>query len=153
MPDRQLFLKAHSTGQLVGEIVALQLRRAGLPSYLFGLLTEIRQRGPVAPSTISAATGVPMTTLRDNIQRLVDRGLVRRRPNPADGRSYLVGVTARGEAITRAADPALLEAYLALEDRLSRPLAAYERTLDELNAALRSTLESLAPEDAAAEAS
>ena len=94
-----------------------------------------------------------MTTLRDNIQRLVDRGLVRRRPNPADGRSYLVGVTARGEAITRAADPALLEAYLALEDRLSRPLAAYERTLDELNAALRSTLESLAPEDAAAEAS
>ena len=35
-----------------------------------------------------------------------------------------------------AADPALLEAYLALESRLSRPLGEYEAVLDELAAAL-----------------
>ncbi len=42
--------------------------------------------------------------------------------------------------MTRAADPALLQAYLALEARLPRPLADYERMLDELSEALRRTL-------------
>ena len=90
----------------------------------------------MTPSTISVASGVPATTLRDNIQRLVDRGLVRRLPNPADGRSYLLEPTPRGRRALATADPALLEAYLALEGRLSRPLGEYESMLDELAAAL-----------------
>ena len=72
----------------------------------------------------------------DNIQRLVDRRLVERVPNPDDWRSYLLVLTRRGDLATRAADPALLEAYLALEERLPRPLRDYERMLDELNEAL-----------------
>ena len=80
--------------------------------------------------------GVSMTTLRDNIQRLVDRRLVRRTRNPDDGRSYRLVLTARGETMIRAADPALAEAYSALRRLLPRPLAEYEQMLDELNAAL-----------------
>ena len=57
-------------------------------------------------------------------------------PNPDDGRSYLLALTKRGEIAVRAADPALLEAYVALEGRLPRPLRDYEAMLDELNAAL-----------------
>ena len=97
----------------------------------------------MSPSTVSLASGVPITTLRDNIQRLVERRLVRRIPNPDDRRSYLLVLTRRGEAVTRAADPALLEAYLALEQRLRLPLEQYELMLDELNDALQGALESL----------
>ena len=43
--------------------------------------------------------------------------------------------------MTKAADPALLEAYLAVEARLPRPLAEYERMLDELIEALAGALE------------
>ena len=45
--------------------------------------------------------------------------------------------------MTRAAGPALLEAYLALEQRLRLPLEQYEAMLDELNDALQDVLESL----------
>ena len=43
--------------------------------------------------------------------------------------------------MTRSADPALLDAYLAVEARLPRPLSEYERMLDELSEALRGTLD------------
>ena len=141
MANRQLFLKAGTTAQYVGQIVDEQLRPIGIPAFLLALLTHIRDNAPVSPSTVSQAAGVPTTTLRDNIQRLVDRGLVRRIPHADDRRSYLLVPTRKGEAITRAADPALLEAYLALERRLPRPLEHYEQALDELNEALQQTLE------------
>ena len=134
--NRQLFLKASTTSQLVGRIVESRLEQVGIPAFLLALLTHVRDLQPVSPTAVSLASGAPPTTLRDNIQRLVDRGLVRRLPNPDDGRSYLLALTKRGEIAVRAADPALLEAYVALEERLPRPLRDYEAMLDELNEAL-----------------
>jgi DNA-binding MarR family transcriptional regulator len=142
MPDRHLFLQIATASQYVGQVIDRELEAIGLPAYLLALLTHVRDHAPVTPSKISAASGVPMTTLRDNIQRLVDRRLVRRIPHPDDGRSYLLVLTHRGEAVTRAADPALLEAYVALEQRLRLPLEEYEQILDELNDALQGVLES-----------
>ena len=141
--NRQLFLKASTTAQYTSQIVGLQLVPVGIPPFLVALLTHVRDLEPVSPSEISRVSGAPATTLRDNIQRLVDRKLVRRTPNPADGRSYLLRLTARGRAVTRAADPALLEAYLALERHLPRPRHEFERALDELNEALQHALEEL----------
>ena len=141
MPNRQLFLKAATTTQYVSRIVERELEPVGVPAYLLALLTHVRDHAPVSPTTISAASGVPMTTLRDNVQRLVDRRLVRRSAHPTDGRSYLLSLTPRGKALIAAADPALLGAYVALERRLGRPLRDYELMLDELNEALRGVAE------------
>ena len=70
-------------------------------------------------------------------------------PNPEDGRSYLLALTQRGDIAVRAADPALLEAYVALEELLPRPLRDYELILDELNEALEGAREALeAPAEA-----
>jgi DNA-binding MarR family transcriptional regulator len=138
--DHRIFLDLFRLFQLTGAVVDRHLSELGIPAYLFGLLSQIRRLAPVTPSTISQSTGIATTTLRDNIQRLVDRGLVRRTPNPTDGRSYLIEVTDKGELLARAADPALLEAYLALERRLPRPSAEYEARLDELDNALSAIL-------------
>jgi DNA-binding MarR family transcriptional regulator len=138
--DRRLFLDLFRLSQLTGAVVERQLRDLGIPAYLFGLLSQIHRLAPVTPSAISQATGIATTTLRDNIQRLVDRGLVRRTPNPSDGRSYLIELTAKGEVLVRAADPALLEAYLALERRLPRASSEYQTRLDELDSALTQML-------------
>ena len=143
MPNRELFLKAAATSGYVGQLVDHQLEPLGLPAFLLAVLTHIRDREPVSPSDVSAAAGVPMTTLRDNIQRLVDRKLVRRTPNPADGRSYLLRLTARGRTVAVAAGDALLETYLELERRLPHRLADYERALDELNQSLELVLADL----------
>jgi DNA-binding MarR family transcriptional regulator len=141
--NRHLFLQASTTSQYVGQIVGVQLTPIGIPGFLLAILTHVRDLEPVSPTEISRVSGAPMTTLRDNIQRLVDRKLVRRTPNPADRRSYLLRLTARGRAVTVAADPALLEAYLALERHLPRPRVEYEQVLDELNGALEHALEDL----------
>ena len=138
--NRQLLLKAATTSQYVGRIVERHLDPIGIPGYLLALATHIRDHAPVSPSRISVESGMPMTTLRDNIQRLVDRRLARRTKHPSDRRSYLLVLTARGAAMIRAADPALAEAYRELERRLPRPLHEYEEMLDELNVALHDAL-------------
>lgn len=138
--DDRLFLKLAATSQYVVRILERDLTPIGIPPYQLALVTHIRHHQPVTPSAISAASGVPPTTLRDNVQRLVDRRLVRRLPHPDDGRSYLLELTPRGELMARAADPVLAEAYATLERLLGRPLADYEAMVDELNQALEDTL-------------
>ena len=107
MPNRELFLKTTVTAGYVGQLVQRHLDPVGIPAYLLALVTHVRDHQPVTPSGIAAASGVPLTTLRDNIQRLVDRGLARRIPNPDDARSYLLELTPEGLALTGAADPGL----------------------------------------------
>jgi len=138
--NRQLFLKAATTSEYVSQIVERQLEPVGIPAYLLAVLTHVRDHAPVTPSKISELSGIPMTTLRDNIQRLVDRRLIRRTRNPHDGRSYLLAPTARGLAVTEAGGEALLDAYVALERLLPRALLEFEHTLDELNDVLREVL-------------
>ena len=138
--NRRLFLQAYTLAQATGTVVDREVASFGLPTYLFGLLSQIRELQPAAPSRISAATGTPMTTLRDNIQRLVDRKMIRRKPNPSDGRSYLVELTPRGELLVRAAGEPLLKGYLALEARLPRGLEEYQQVLDELIQAVQGVL-------------
>src|SRR3954453_21209796 len=140
MTDRRLLLQAYSLAQSTGAIVERELEAVGVPSFLFGLLSQVHRLQPVAPTQIAAATGSPLTTLRDNIQRLVARGLVRRVPNPADGRSYLVEPTTRGDVLVRAAGEPLERAYALLEARLPRPLDEYQKLLDELAAAAQAAL-------------
>jgi DNA-binding MarR family transcriptional regulator len=141
--NRELFLKANTTAQLVGQIVSRQVEPVGLPAFLLALLTHVRDHQPVTPSTVAAAAGVPVTTLRDNIQRLVDRALVERRPNAGDARSYYLVVTERGERVLEAAGEALRVAYELLEEQLGGALTDHEAWLDELNAALAQVLDGL----------
>ena len=143
MPDKRLFLEAPVASRYVVRILEHRLAPTGIPPYQLGLLTHVRHAQPVTPTEISAASGVPLTTLRDNIQRLVDGGLVRRIRHPTDGRSYRLELTARGERIIRAADPVLADAYAALERQLPKPLAVYQAAAEELNAALERALAEL----------
>jgi DNA-binding MarR family transcriptional regulator len=140
--NRELFLKASTTAHLVGQIVGRQVEPVGIPAFLLALLTHIRDHEPVTPSTVSAVSGAPLTTLRDNIQRLVDRGLVRRLPNPDDGRSYLLTTTETGKHVAAEAGEALREAYELLEAELGE-LRPHERRLDGLNSALAAVLAQL----------
>ena len=135
--DDRLFLKLAATSQYLAQVVERHLAPVGIPPGQLALVTHIRHNQPVTPTELAAASGVPSTTLRDNIQRLVERRLVRRFPNPDDGRSYLLELTARGDLMARAADPALATAYRELERALPQALATYEATIDELNAGLQ----------------
>ena len=69
------------------------------PRELFSFLSWVRLLEPVTPGTLAAETGIPPTTIRDYLRRLSERGDIVRRPNPRDGRSYLVKLTPRGRRL------------------------------------------------------
>ena len=100
-PD--LLQELYSTGLLVGMLVDEELAKAGVPQQLFSFLGWVATLQPVTPGTLAAETGLPPTTIRDYVRRLVARGDVRKTPNPADGRSYFLVLTPKGRASPSAA--------------------------------------------------
>jgi DNA-binding MarR family transcriptional regulator len=125
----QLWLASAAAGELIGA----RLRSIGIEPHLFGLLSQIARREPVAPSVIASEEGMPVTTVRDNVQRLVERGLVRRVPNPDDGRSYRLVRTEGGVAVLELANVVMAGVYDELAGALPRQPGEYERLLAELH--------------------
>jgi DNA-binding MarR family transcriptional regulator len=73
--------------------------------------------------------------MRDQIQTLVDRGQLERRPNPLDARSYYVALTARGQRNLDEGLKASRRAAQLLEDELG-DLEPFRQSLLDLTAVL-----------------
>ena len=79
---------------------------------------------------------MPPTTIRDYVRRLVERGDVRKVPNPADGRSYHLVLTGQGRRLSDRGWPAVVASFERLEPLLGRPAAEYLAIVEELRAGL-----------------
>jgi len=75
----------------------------------FGRARAIRRvaRRPMSMGELADALGVDRPNLTTLVDELEDRGLVRRRPHPTDGRVKLVEATRKGKALARRADDIL----------------------------------------------
>jgi DNA-binding MarR family transcriptional regulator len=108
----------------------------GLEGFEFDVLAALRRAGPpyeLSPGRLLTETLVGSGTMTHRLDRLEQRGLVRRGPDPADGRSVRVRLTARGRAKVDAAFADLLDRERALLAALApverATLAALLRTL------------------------
>jgi DNA-binding MarR family transcriptional regulator len=137
-PD--LLQELYSTGLLVGLLVDRELARLGVPRQLFSFLGWVSTLEPVTPGRLAAETGLPPTTVRDQIRRLIARGDVRRIPNPADGRSYLLVLTPRGRRVADRGWPAVVAAVAQLGANLDRPAGEYLPAARELRTAAKRAL-------------
>ncbi len=110
--------------------------RHGLNQPSFDMLAALRRSGPpyaLSPGDLLASMMVTSGTMTNRIDRLVEAGLVERRPNPDDGRSALVALTdagfTRADAVVadHVATQARLYALIAPEDRatLQRIVGGY----------------------------
>jgi DNA-binding MarR family transcriptional regulator len=98
----------------------------GLEPWEFDVLAALRREGPpyeLSPGRLLASTMVTSGTMTARVDKLVDRGLVSRRPDPLDRRGVLVRLTASG----RTAVDAALARLLAREEELLAALGAAER--------------------------
>ncbi|MEP6937176.1 MAG: MarR family transcriptional regulator, partial [Chthoniobacterales bacterium] len=59
-------------------------------------LATVERHGPVTPSDLAGIERVKRPTATRSIRCLLDAGLVDRTPDPSDGRSALVSITAEG---------------------------------------------------------
>ena len=83
---------------------------------------------------------MPPTTLSSYLRRLEARRLVRRRPNPDDGRSALLEVTKTGDRHTVSAFPALQGSVARVHERLDYSPRELDLALDRLEDAMRAVL-------------
>ena len=137
MPQREtrdvdLLQELYSTGLLVGMLVDAELANIGVPDRLFSFIGWVTRLEPVTPGTLAAETGLPSTTVRDYVRRLVSGGVVRKVPNPADGRSYHLVLTPKGRDIADRGWPAVVAAFERVDRHLERPAGDHLAAMREL---------------------
>ena len=86
-------------------------RELGIEAWEFDVLAALRRAGPpyqLSPGELLEATLVTSGTMTNRIDRMEGRGLVRRAPDPDDGRGIRVNLTPDGALIADRALEALL---------------------------------------------
>jgi DNA-binding MarR family transcriptional regulator len=122
--------------------VDAELTKIDVPRSLFSFLGWISLLQPVTPSALARETGLPPTTIRDYVRRLVERRDVRKLPNPDDGRSYQLVLTAKGQEVANRGWPAVEKAFARLQRGLERPASEHLAALQEVRRAVQLALAS-----------
>ena len=103
----------------------------------YGMYSLLRRFGPTTPTQLHRWTGLRPTTISAHLKRLDGRGHITRLPNPADGRSYRVGLSRKGErAHDQATEPFLASMHL-LRARFVPDTVRERLVLQHIDAVLR----------------
>ncbi len=110
---------AARTGQ---ELAKRRLNPIGLTVQMCGVMNLLGE-GPVSQQELGEQLGIDRTTVVELIDDLEKKGVVERRRNPADRRSYALHLTARGRTVQKRAT----KAFDAAVDEFFAPLTSAER--------------------------
>lgn len=91
----------------------------------FAALVRIREQGELSQNELGRMAAMDPATTQGVIQRLEQRGLVRRRRHPGDKRLSLLSLTESGEVLTRSA----IETARTITEATLAPLAPAERAV------------------------
>jgi DNA-binding MarR family transcriptional regulator len=124
-------------GQAVNELLVEGLADAPLTPQEYAVASAVFERGPATPSELSHDLGMPAQTMSDWIAAFRSRGIVDVRPNPRDGRSQLVSLTAAGRRAHRRTNRSFGLVYRRFLDALDLPEEEARRLLAGMVAAAR----------------
>lgn len=114
---------AARTGQ---ELAKRRLAPLGLTVQMCGVMNLLAE-GPISQQGLGEQLGIDRTTVVELIDDLEKQGVVERRRNPADRRSYALHLTTRGRSVqkraARAFDAAAEEVFSPLRQRERMELA------------------------------
>ncbi len=89
----------HKATRQIGEFIAGDCRRLGVEPGEGHMLSYTSLYGPCPPAELIRVFGYKPSTLTGMLDRLEEKGLAVRDPNPGDRRSFLIRVTAEGTSI------------------------------------------------------
>ncbi len=136
-PAANLLFPLFVTGQLAGALLGRAIAPSKLTSNEFAVLSIIAVFEPIVPTELAQRAGMPATTLSDYLARLTQRRFVKRSPNPDDGRSHLLSLTAEGRRRNSVAVQGLLASNRLISERLAVEPSTVRAALVELEQALR----------------
>jgi DNA-binding MarR family transcriptional regulator len=114
-----LLVIAARTGQ---DLAKRRLTPMGLTVQMCGVLSLLAQ-GPISQHALGHQLGIDRTTMVELIDQLEHQGVVVRRRNPADRRSYALALTPRGRTVQKRAS----RVFDAAADEFFGPLKPAER--------------------------
>jgi DNA-binding MarR family transcriptional regulator len=128
--DNPLF-RFFRIGNSMRQLVTRAVEGSGLSSDEYGVFSGVVSLQRVSPTELASKLGVPPTTISVYLSRFLEQGLIRRLPNPDDGRSYLVEATEKGREVIAYVGPRLrveAEAVMAASE------LSYEQLMEALGA-------------------
>jgi len=96
------FLLLFALSQQQGRLLQHAMADAPLAPGEFAVYSALRLMQPTTPTQLAATLGMKPTTLSSALVRMADHGHLRRRRNPADGRSVMLSLSASGVRVTEA---------------------------------------------------
>jgi len=117
-----IVLRINALAKLLGEQASGRLEEFDLHWWQYDVLSALRRKGEpytMAATELADAGMLTSGAMTNRIDRLEDDGLVRRLPDPADGRRVLVQLTDKGLRLIDFATTARFEVATAALDSLS----------------------------------
>jgi DNA-binding MarR family transcriptional regulator len=139
-PDT-ILLDLFRTDQVREQLLEASLAGLELPPEDYPFYVLIGAEGPWTPTLLAERMKMPLSTVLFRVGRLDQRGHVERLPNPEDKRSYLISLSADGQALLKQARPRFRAFAESVEDRLGpERVDTLRRHLDELRGAIEAEL-------------
>ena len=135
-----LFLKPYAIAQLVGAVIQQVVEGSEVTASEYAVTSWLNVVGNATPSELADQLGMSATTLSAMIERLAQKGQVRRVRHPGDGRSYILELTPRGRETNRRNSRRLAVQLEALRGHLEGDPMDVLAALDQLESALRKTI-------------
>jgi DNA-binding MarR family transcriptional regulator len=132
-----------TVARLIERRIAAMAAEQGLTQGEGDVLFTLRRAGPpyrLSPSRLAESLLVSSGAMTNRLDRLEERGLVRRIPNPSDRRSLAIELTAKARRLVEE----LVGEHVAREQRMMEPLSRSERK--QLQGLTRKLLAHLEPE-------
>jgi len=109
--DTSLLFEVFALNQAVGRFLAEAMAGGPLTPAEYAVYSALFELESATPTVLAARLGMRLTTFVDQLRLMESRGHARRMPNPRDGRSQLVTLTASGLEAHRTANRLFEAAY------------------------------------------
>jgi DNA-binding MarR family transcriptional regulator len=131
-----ILFEVFALNQQVRQLLDHAMRASPLTPADYAFVSAVFEDEAPTPTQLARRLGQPLSTTVEQVQAFERRGYLRRFPNPQDGRSYRVTLTAAGGKAHRRAAQEFEGAYSAVVAGLGGSEAAVARAMRRLREAV-----------------
>lgn len=139
-PRPSILFDLYVASQLTGQLLEVELAGSEVPVEDFALYNALVHFERTTPTHLAQHLGMPLSTVLFRFGKIESRGHGVRERNPRDGRSTLVGLSARGRRAFDRARPGFLDAVRSIRRHLELDGDAVQDAVGELARAIGAAL-------------